>query len=44
MLKKIIYLICIVTTSIQVNAQIVTMGDAGYPQSNPMNCTTFGVD
>lgn len=24
-------------------AQMVTMGDAGYPQSNPANCTTFGV-
>jgi subtilisin-like proprotein convertase family protein len=24
-------------------AQMVTMGDAGFPQSNPMNCATFGV-
>lgn len=43
MLKKIIFLIGIFATFTQVNAQVVTMGDAGYPQSNPMNCTTFGV-
>ena len=24
-------------------AQMVTMGDPGYPQSNPMDCSTFGM-
>ncbi|MGB1729302.1 MAG: hypothetical protein ACPHF2_04855, partial [Crocinitomicaceae bacterium] len=23
--------------------QMVTMGDPGYPQSNPMDCSTFGM-
>ena len=43
MCKKLIFLIGVIITCFQATAQIVTMGDPGYPQTNPMNCTTFGV-
>lgn len=44
MKSRILSLLAFATLSIsQFQAQIVTMGDAGYPQSNPANCTTFGV-
>lgn len=44
MKARILSLLAFAAISIsQIQAQIVTMGDAGYPQSNPANCTTFGV-
>ncbi|MBM3160099.1 MAG: hypothetical protein FJZ66_02095, partial [Bacteroidetes bacterium] len=27
----------------KLSAQTVTMGDVGYPPSNPINCNTFGI-
>ncbi|MFM7661682.1 MAG: gliding motility-associated C-terminal domain-containing protein [Bacteroidota bacterium] len=40
---KIFLLISIFTVSINSFSQTVTMGDVGYPPSNPINCNTFGI-
>jgi subtilisin-like proprotein convertase family protein len=44
MKSKILSLLAFAALSFsQLQAQMVTMGDAGYPLTNPANCTTFGV-
>jgi subtilisin-like proprotein convertase family protein len=42
-MKYLILLLVFCLTISQISAQMVTMGDPGFPQSNPANCNTFGV-
>ena len=43
-MKKIVFLITLfVLAVVNTNAQIITMGEPGFPPSNPIDCATFGV-
>ena len=43
-MQKIIFLIALfLSLNITFQAQVVTMGDVGFPQNNPIDCTTFGI-
>ena len=43
-MKKIAFLITLfVVAVVNINAQIITMGEPGFPPSNPIDCATFGV-
>jgi subtilisin-like proprotein convertase family protein/spore coat protein CotF len=43
-MKKIVFLINLfVLAVVNMNAQIITMGEPGFPPSNPIDCTTFGI-
>ena len=43
-MQKIIFLIALfLSLNITFQAQVITMGDVGFPQSNPIDCATFGI-
>ena len=43
-MKKIVFLINLfVLAVVNMNAQIITMGEPGFPPSNPIDCATFGI-
>ena len=43
-MQKIVFLITLfVLAVVNTNAQIITMGEPGFPPSNPIDCATFGV-
>jgi subtilisin-like proprotein convertase family protein len=43
-MQKIVFLIALFfSLNITFQAQVITMGDVGFPQSNPIDCTTFGI-
>ena len=43
-MQKIIFLIALFFTfNSTFQAQIITMGDVGFPQNNPIDCATFGI-
>ena len=43
-MQKIVFLIALFfSINITFQAQVVTMGDVGFPQNNPIDCTTFGI-
>ena len=43
-MQKIIVLLAICILSFfNLNAQMITMGDIGFPQSTPIDCSTFGI-
>ena len=43
-MKKIVFLINLfVLAVVNMNAQIITIGEPGFPPSNPIDCATFGV-
>ena len=43
-MQKIIFLIALfLSLNITFQAQVITMGDVGFPQNNPIDCATFGI-
>ncbi len=43
-MQKIIFLIALfLSLNITFQAQVITMGDPGFPPSNPIDCATFGI-
>jgi subtilisin-like proprotein convertase family protein len=43
-MQKIIFLIALFfSLNITFQAQVITMGDVGFPQNNPIDCATFGI-
>jgi subtilisin-like proprotein convertase family protein len=43
-MQKIIFLIVLfLSLNITFQAQVITMGDVGFPQNNPIDCATFGI-
>ena len=37
-----LFIFFLLTCSLNINAQVINMGDPGHPLSNPANCTSFG--
>jgi len=43
-MQKIVFLIALFfSLNITFQAQVITMGDVGFPQNNPIDCATFGI-
>ena len=43
-MQKIVFLIALFfSLNITFQAQVITMGDIGFPQNNPIDCATFGI-
>ena len=43
MQKILLFLVLFISSYLNIKAQVITMGDPGFPPSNPIDCATFGV-
>ena len=43
MQKILLFLVLFISSYLNIKAQVITMGDPGFPPSNPIDCATFGI-
>ena len=43
MQKILLFLVLFISSYLNIKAQVITMGDIGFPQNNPIDCATFGI-
>ncbi len=43
MQKILLFLVLFISSYLNIKAQVITMGEPGFPPSNPIDCATFGI-